>query len=162
MRNETQNHNYTIGGGVTLTPSEKLFLTISGRLSFTTVAYSIEQQQNQNIRNHGLDASVKWNFAKKFFLESNFDYNSYRNDRFGFNQQIPIANLSVRRLLLKDNRLEVRLAAFDLFNQRRNVVQEGSLNFISQQTARTLARYFMLSVSFNVRGHADKLKKNGW
>lgn len=162
VRNETDNRSYAIGAGFNITPAEKIIINLSGRLNFSTIEYSIEKQQNQQIRNNSLDASVKWNFAKKLFFESNLDYNTYRNDRFNFNQRIPILNCSIRRLLLKDNKLELRLAAFDLFNQRRNIVQQGSLNFISQQTALTLARYLMLSVSYNVRGYSDKLKKNGW
>jgi hypothetical protein len=162
VRNETNNQQYNFGGGFTVTPNEKMLFEIRGQLSFNNISYSIEQMQNQRIRNHGLDVSMKWNFAKKFFFESNLDYNRFRNDRFGFNQDIPILNASVRRLLLKDNKLEMRLAAFDVFNQRRNIVQQGTLNYVSQQTALTLARYFMLSLSYNMRGHADKIKKNGF
>ena len=162
VRNETDNRNYALGASLSITPNEKMIFSAGGRLNFTDIEYSIEKRQNQRIQNHSLDASVKWNFAKKLFFESNLDYNTYRNNRFGFNQSIPIFNCSVRRLLLKDNKLELRLAAFDLFNQRRSIVQQGSQNFISQQTALTLARYFMLSVSYNVRGNSDKLKKDGW
>ena len=110
-----------------------------------------------------MDASIKWNFAKKTFFETNLDYNSYRNDRFNFNQEIPILNCSVRRLVMKDNKLEIRLAAFDVFNKRQSITQRGYQNYVTNQTALTLARYFMLSLTYNVKGHVDKLKKNeGW
>ena len=96
------------------------------------------------------------------FLESNFNYNLFKNDRFGFDQNMAIWNASVRRLVGKSNRIEVRLAAFDLLNQRVNINQSGSQNYVIYSVAPTLARYFMLSVSYNVRGYENKLKKNDW
>jgi hypothetical protein len=56
----------------------------------------------------------------------------------------------------------MRLAAFDIFNRRVSVSQSGSQNFVTRSVANTLARYFMLSMSYNVRGYENKLKKNDW
>ncbi|MDJ1494378.1 TonB-dependent receptor [Cytophagaceae bacterium DM2B3-1] len=161
IRNETNNNSYNGRLGFTVTPNEKLLMTLSGNLNFNTINYSIEERQNQEIWRKGADVSLKWNFAKKFFLESNLNYTSYQNDRFNFNQDIPIFNASIRRLFLKDNKVEMRLAAFDILNKRRSITQNGSQNIITQQTALTLARYFMLSISYNVRGYSDKVKSNG-
>lgn len=163
VKNETNNQGYSVNLGFSLTPSDKLLMNFSSRLGFNTIKYSIEEGQNQDIKTKGLDASIKWNFAKKTFFETNLDYNSYRNDRFNFNQEIPILNCSVRRLVMKDNKLEIRLAAFDVFNKRQSITQRGYQNYVTNQTALTLARYFMLSLTYNVKGHVDKLKKNeGW
>jgi len=160
-QNDTQGYTFTLG--FSLTPSDKLIASASGKLGFNTIKYSISEAQNQNIKNNGFDASIKWNFAKKTFLETNLDYRTYQNDRFGFNQDIPILNCSVRRLFLKENKLEVRLAAFDVFNKRQSIIQQGFQNTVTNQTALTLARYFMLSITYNMKGHVDKLKKNqGW
>ncbi len=163
IKNETNNQGYNINVGFSITPSDKLLMGLNGSLGFTKVKYSIEEGQNQNINTKGLDASIKWNFAKKTFFETNLDYNGYKNDRFGFNQDIPILNCSVRRLLMKDNKVELRLAAFDVFNKRQTISQRGYQNIVTNQTALTLARYFMLSITYNVKGHESKLKKNnGW
>jgi hypothetical protein len=55
----------------------------------------------------------------------------------------------------KQNRIEVRLAAFDILNKRIYVSQYGSANYISYTNAPTLARYYMLSLSYNLRGFED-------
>ena len=162
VENETRNNGYSLRAGFSLTPGQKLILGLSGNVRFNKISYSIQEEQNQNIQNHGLDASVKWQFAGKFFLESNFNYSVYRNDRYGFNQDIPIFNASVRRLLGKNNRLEMRLAAFDILNRRVNISQYGSQNFVMRNVANTLARYYMLSVSYNIRGYEAKIGKNNW
>jgi hypothetical protein len=54
------------------------------------------------------------------------------------------------------------LAAFDLLNRRVSISQYGSQNYVSRNIAATLARYYMVSVSYNLRGYEDKLKKNDW
>lgn len=162
VENETRNNGYNLRAGLSFTPGQKLILGLNGNIRFNKISYSIQQEQNQNIQNHGLDASLKWQFAGKFFLESNFNYSVYRNDRFGFNQDIPIFNASVRRLLGKNNRLEMRLAAFDILNRRVSISQYGSQNFVMRNVANTLARYYMLSVSYNMRGYEAKIGKNNW
>jgi hypothetical protein len=96
----------------------------------------------------------------KLFFESNFNYTHFRNDQFNFNQSVPIWNASLRQLLGKRNRMEVRLAAFDLLNRNVSINQMGNQNFITQNITNTLARYFMLSVTYNLKGYENKLQKN--
>jgi hypothetical protein len=162
VKNETQNNSRSIWMSLTLTPGTKLILSLYGNYRPTDIRYSIQQDQNQQIRNSGLGSSIKWQFASKFFFESNFDYTRYRNDRFGFNQEMPIWNASIRRLFGKNNRVEMRLAAFDLLNKRVSIQQSGTQNYVYRSIASTLARYYMLSVSYNIRGYENKLKKNDW
>ncbi|MFN8356623.1 MAG: TonB-dependent receptor [Spirosomataceae bacterium] len=163
IRNETNNKTLSINTGFSFTPGKnKLILDVSGGITNTRVTYSIATQQNQTILTKRLSANLKWNFAPKFFLESNYTYTGYENDRFNFNQNIPIWNASVRRLLTKDNKLEVRLAAFDMLNRRVSVRQNATVNYVSQEIAPTLARYFMISFSYNLKGYQDKLSKGGF
>lgn len=160
--NETSNRGYNIRVGLNATPTSKLIFGVSGNLRFNDISYSIQKEQNQHIKNHSVDASVKWQFLSKSFFESNFNYAVYRNDRYAFNQDIPTWNASVRHLLGKQNRLEVRLAAFDIFNRRVSITQSGTQNYVIQNVANTLARYFMLSASYNMRGYENKINKNQW
>jgi hypothetical protein len=160
ITNETTNNGGNFGTGINFTPNQKLILGVRGNIRFNNISYSIQKEQNQKINNQSIDGSLKWNFAKKYYLESNFNYAAYQNERFGFDQKVPIWNMSVRRLFLKENKLEMRLAAFDLLNRQVNITQTGNQNYIITNKAETLARYFMLSLTYNVRGHDAKLNKN--
>lgn len=162
IENETNRKNSNVGIDLNATPSQKFILSLGGNLNFTDISYSIQENQNQKIRNSSIDGSLKYQFAKKSFVESNLDYNIFRNDRFDFKQDIPIWNASVRQLFGKGNKIEVRLAAFDLLNKRKSIRQNGSSNYVERRISNTLARYFMLSLSYNVRGYESKLKKNNW
>ncbi len=156
--NETGNMGYSGGFGVNLTPGSKLLLSANARVSFSDISYSIQKEQDQHIENHSIAATVRYQFISKTFFESNFSYNLYRNDRFGFDQSIPLWNASVRRIFGAKNRWEARLAAFDIFNKRLGISQSGAGNYVLQSTSNTLARYYMLSVSYNIRGYDLKME----
>lgn len=162
IENETFSERYSLYLGISITPDPKFIAGISANSVLNNIQYSVQPEQNQKIRQYGSGANIKWQFMDRMFLESNFNHTLFKNERFGFDQSIGIWNASVRRIVGKSNRIEVRLAAFDLLNQRVNINQSGSQNFVVNSIAPTLARYFMLSVSYNVRGYENKLKKNDW
>ncbi|MCS6930370.1 MAG: TonB-dependent receptor [Saprospiraceae bacterium] len=156
VRNETDDRSWGLDASLNFTPNPKLFLSANGNVNFNNIAYSIQSDLNQRIRNFSAGASAKWEFVSKTFFEGNFNYRFFRNEAFDFRQQVPIVNASIRRLVGPKNRIEVRLAAFDLLNRRIAVNQYGMQNFITTSTAPTLAQYFMLSISYNFRGHVAK------
>ena len=161
VKNTTQNMGYAISTSMNLTAFPKLVFGISGKINFNDITYSFNKAQNQNIRNYTASYSAKWQFLGKSFLETNFDYSVYKNEKLGFNQTIPMMNASVRQLIGKNNRVEMRFAAFDIFNRNQSISQTGAQNYILRSTANTLARYFMLTLSYNIKGFESKLQKQG-
>jgi hypothetical protein len=161
VKNTTNNMGYQIGTSMNLTAFPKLVFGISGRINFNDITYSFRKEQNQNIRNYTASYSAKWQFLTKSFFETNFDYSVYKNEKLGFNQTIPMMNASVRQLIGKNNRVEMRFAAFDIFNRNQAISQTGAQNYILRSTANTLARYFMLTLSYNIKGFETKLQKQG-
>ncbi|MDX2134202.1 MAG: outer membrane beta-barrel protein [Saprospiraceae bacterium] len=162
VKNETRSNGVDGRFSLNYTPSNKLILNGGFSLGFDDVRYSIQSQQNQQLINNSAYAGVKWEFVPKTFLESNFNYNANRNNQTGFEQNVPIWNASVRRIFGPKNRWETRLAAFDLLDRRVNVVQRATQNYVTTSVAETLAQYFMLSLSYNVRGFETGVKKRGF
>lgn len=161
-RNETTRNSFGFRPNFNFTPNPDLILTAGGGIDVAFTNYSIQQEQNQDIYTYSSNVSMKWQMIAKTFFEGNFTYSRYENRSQNFSRSVPIINASVRRLVGKANKVEVRLAAFDLLNRRVTVNQFASQNFTSNSVTNTLARYFMLSVSYNVRGYESKLKKNEW
>ena len=54
----------------------------------------------------------------------------------------------------------MRLAAFDIFNKNISISQYARNNYIERSTTNTLARYFMLSLTYNMKGFENKIQKN--
>ena len=161
VKNTTSNMGYQVGTSLNLTAFPKLVFGVTGRINFNDITYSFRKEQNQNIRNYTASYSAKWQFLNKSFFETNLDYSVYKNAKLGFNQTIPMLNASVRQLIGKKNRVEMRIAAFDIFDRNLAISQTGAQNYILRSTANTLARYFMLTLSYNIKGFETKLAKQG-
>jgi hypothetical protein len=157
---KAKSNSYRLGSNINFTPGTKLVLSAGGWSSFSTIRYIENTEHDQDYYNYSVRSSVKWQFATRMFFESNFNYSVYVNESFGFDQSIPLWNASVRRIFGKKNKVEMRLAAFDIFNKNVNISQYASRNFIQTSETNTLARYFMLSVTYNMKGFENKLQKN--
>ena len=162
VENVTKNTRTSLSTNFNITPTPKLVLSVNGNISFNDVRYSIRNDLNQKVKSYSANSTLKWQFAKKSYLESNFNYSVYENKSFGFNQRIPLWNSSVRQILGKANRIELRLAAFDIFDKNRSISQSASENYVIRTTANTLARYFMLSFSYNIKGFDLKSSNRGY
>lgn len=156
----TKSSSYYLGTGLSFTPGTKLVLTAGINGGISQIRYTLNKQQDQNYYNYSINSSVKWQFVSRMFLESNFNYSVYKNEKFNFDQSVPLWNASVRRIIGKKNKFEMRLAAFDLFNKNVDINQYAGRNYIEQSNANTLARYFMLSLTYNMKGFENKLQKN--
>ena len=150
------------GGGIRLniTPNDNFSCFVNTNIRFNSVQYVDLAFNNQELinQNHSIDLNYK--FPKNIFLNSNFKLNVYSNDQFDNNQNVPLLNLSVYKVFLKDQKGELRLSAYDLFNQNIGINQSAYGNTITESRTETLARYVMLSFTYNMRGIKTSLKKN--
>lgn len=162
IRNTTNTNAYSLNLGLNLTLTSKLQITAGSYGSLSDVSYSIQTSQNQNILNLSANTSIKWQFAKKSFFEANYNFTNYHNDRFELNENLHLANASIRQVLGKENKFELRLAVFDLFNQNKVISQNPGSNYIETSISPSLARYYMLSVSYNIKGFETKQKQGRW
>ena len=159
IKNITKTDSYGGRLGLDLNIGAKLNINIDGRVSTSNVKYSLQTNQNQVILNYSSEAGFKWQFAKKSYLEGNFTWSNYQSDRLDYVADIMLLNVSIRQLIGKNNRFEVRLAAFDLLNQKEYLYQVATENYTEYTSSPTLARYFMLSVSYNLKGFEESNNK---
>jgi hypothetical protein len=160
--NETSSNGYNMGLRLDYTPSDKFTLYTNAGWNINDTRYSISSGQNQKIVNTNYGAEMNFKMPKDIYFNSRFSYNSYVNKRFGFDQSMPILNLSVYKTMLKSKKGEIRLSAYDLFNKNRGISQSAFGNVVSQEQVRTLARYFMLSFTYNMRGMTHSVRRNGY
>ncbi len=159
--NETETFNYTPNVRINVTPGDDFALYLNGRWGFSDTKYNVNtalNQKTQNI-NYGVEmnASLLWGFK----LNSDFNISQFRNDRLDLDQDVPILNVSIYKQFLKGNRGELRLSLYDAFNKNIAINQFASNYFISRSETVTLARYGMLSFTYNIKGLKSGIKKDG-
>jgi hypothetical protein len=156
IENITNSKNYRASLGFELTIKQRLMLSAGANVGQTFTKYSIQKDRNQNYLNYGASFSAKWQVFKKTYLEGNYRFTNYTNNYFNFNQNLHNLNVSVRQVIGKKNQWELRLAAMDILNHNEFIRHSAAVNYIEYRTAPTLARYFFLTVSYNLKGFEVK------
>lgn len=157
--NETNNNNYNISLRMSLTPSEKFTLYGNANWGINKTSYELPTAPNQTIYNHSYGGEMNIAFGKELYFASNLNYNIYKNTTNGFKQDLPILGLSVYKLLGKSKRTEIRLMANDVFNKNVGIRQNAYQNYVSREQTVTLSRYVMLSLTYNMRGMSNTMRK---
>lgn len=158
--NETVTIGFPTSVGVDFTPSPDFMLYAQGRWSVDRTRYSISSSQNQKINTIVYNAETNIRFPGDFYINGALLYNQYENSRQGIHLDQPLLNLAIYKLLLKNKRAEIRLTAFDLFNKNQGIRVYSSLNFTSREQVQTLGRYFMFSLTYNMRGVTANMRRS--
>ena len=159
--NQTNNANYTVGTRLDLTPTEWLTFYANANVGRTNTRYSINSGQNQTLVNNTYSGDLTLKLPGSFYVNTSLNYRINKNDRFNFDQRIPIWNASVFHILGKAKKAEIRLSSFDLLNRNIQISQYAGQNYVQEERIQTLARYFMLSVTYNMRGVQAKMRRDG-
>jgi len=160
VENITNSKNYSVNSWFTVNIGQKLNIYLGGNVAHTFTKYSIQTDRNQRYMNYGAYINVKWQFLKKSFLEGSYGFSNYTNKKLDFEQNIHKLNLSVRQVIGKKNQWELRLSANDILNQNQYIQQIAQTNYIEFRTSPTLARYFMLTAAYNLKGFEVKNANN--
>lgn len=162
VENETNTNNYNFGARLDLTPSDVFTLYTNANWNLSNSRYSINTSQNQKIFNSNYGAEMNLKMLKDVYLNGRFNYMTYRNDQFGFNQKQPILNLSVYKVVLKSKKGEIRLTANDVFKKNLGITQNVNQNYYTERRVATLSRYFMLSFTYNMRGISASVRRSNF
>ncbi len=108
-----------------------------------------------NITTNYWSYSSYGNFNFKFkkaktYLSFENEFNIYQKSvAFPDQRNIYLVSPSIRKVIGKKDLFEIKLYAFDLFNQNSNVSRNISSNFISESTNNSIRRYFLFGVIYN-------------
>lgn len=159
VETETQTTGNNFGINFNLTPLEWFSLYTGSSFRLSKTKYEQNPSQNQDIINWSAYSNMNIELPKDFYLDVKFNYNRYKNESFGFDQEVPILNAFVYKLLGKAKKWEVRLSAYDVFNQNQTISQYAGQNYVSTGRIETLSRYFLLGLTYNMRGVEVKKRR---
>lgn len=160
--NENNGNNYNIGSRLDITPVNWFSWFVSANAGINKATYSISTTQNQRFFNNSIQSNTVLQLPKLIFLTTDFTYSHYVNSKFGFNQHVPILNLSTYKVVGKNKKSEIRISLYDAFKRNVRVNQNAFQNVVSSTVSQTLSRYFMVTYTYNMKGITAKVKKNRW
>jgi len=162
IENNTSTFNLTPSLRLNITPSKDLSLYVDASYSRAKTSYDINESQNQTTENTQLGVELNSKLVAGFYVNSSLNVNLYRNERFNQAEDIPILNASIYRKFMPGDKAEIRFSVYDAFKQNIGFSQNAYGFAISQRTTDSLSRYFMLSMTYNIRGMKSDVRKDSW
>ena len=160
--NNTKSLSYSPSVRFNITPSKDVSLYINGRLNNSKTSYDLNDSQDQKTRTTTIGIEGNTKLFAGFYVSSNLDYVKYTNDRFSLDRSVPVWNASIYKRLLPENRAELRLSFYDILDENVGFYQGAYGLGVSQTETPTLARYTMLSLTYNIRGLKSDVRKKSW
>jgi hypothetical protein len=134
---------------------EYVDLNLRTILTRTGSAYELNEQRNQVFMNAAYMADATVYFFKSFYLAADFTYSTFQNTQAAFHQRIPILNLSLSKLVLKDDRGEVKLSGLNLLDRNLGATQFATQNYIEQSVQNAMGSFYMLSFTYNLNKQTE-------
>jgi hypothetical protein len=156
--------NYTIGQTVrwTMNLNERFDLNFFSTSTYNFVRYSGKTRENQNgdYFSQALSAEPTFSTKNGWILSSDFDYTFFRGQSAGYNQGIPLWNASLSKMMLNNQRGELKLSVFDLLNQNKSITRTVQDRYVEDTRTQVLTRYFLVSFTYNLRSFKGGAQNN--
>jgi hypothetical protein len=97
--------------------------------------------------------SVSLKFKKiKTYIDLNTEAKVYgKSAAFAQSQNVYLFSPTVKKVVTKNDALEVKVSVFDLFNQNADISRNISSNFISESISSTIRRYVLVGLVYNFK-----------
>ncbi len=162
QENNTTRINYRPSIRLNITPSEDLSLYVNASYNNSKTSYDLNDSQNQKTEDTKLGLEFNSKLVGGVYLNSSFNVTMYRNERFNQEQNIPILNASIYRKFMPGDKAEIRFAVYDAFKKNIGFSQNAYGYAVSQRTTDSISRYFMVSLTYNIRGMKSDVRKKSW
>ncbi|SKB78209.1 CarboxypepD_reg-like domain-containing protein [Parapedobacter luteus] len=140
-------------GGISLSSniSDRIDFNIWTRSSYNTVQNSLRPTLDNNFFNQTTRINFNWILWQNLIyrLDVNHQLNTGLSE--GYDNSIFLANMSIGKKLLRNERAEVSLNVYDLFGQNNNIRRDITETYIQDSQSNVLQRYVMLSFTYNIR-----------
>ncbi len=131
--------------------SDQIDFNVSTRLSFNNVENTLSPSLNNNFFNQRARVNFNWIIWEGivYRLDLNHQINSGLSE--GFDTSFTLVNMSIGKKIFKNQRGEISMNVYDLLAQNNNVRRNITETFIEDTQTNVLQRYFMLTLSYNLR-----------
>lgn len=126
-------------------------MNFSSNSLFNFARYTLQPEQDGDFFTQTFSAEPTYYTKSGWILASEFSYVKNMGRTEGFNTSIPLWSASIGKQLFKKKEGEIKFYVFDLLNQNISISRNITGNTIQDISTRVLARYFMVSFTYNLR-----------
>ncbi len=150
---ENNSRNATLGFGVNLTSniSENVDFTISSNTNIGEAKNTILSDLNTNYVNQRSELKLEVIFPYGITWRNLLSHQIYSGYGEEFDDNFLLGSMSIGKKFLKNNRAEISISVFDLFNQNQAISRNVTGTYIESIASNVLQRYFMLNFRYDLR-----------
>ena len=129
--------------------TDSFFFDAGMRWNRSDISYEINQDFDQSYFDLNYFLDTEFYLPVGFTIGSELHYNRYSSDGFSNNPRYYLWTASVSKLFF-DNKIELRLSAYDILNQNIGYRRFASATSISEESYQNLSQYYMISFNYKI------------
>ena len=137
------------------TKGEAVSVSVNYRPAFNQVSYAQNKAMNQAFTSQDVSGTVDLLLFKLIKWNSSLMYQFNNSTPVDLHPSSVLWNMGMSFLCMKGKRGEIKLTAYDLLRQNRNIQRTVQENTITYSQANTLQRYFLLGFAY----HFERVRK---
>ena len=149
-RNDSRVWRNTIDVALDNRDKEVFDVKAGARVAFNDVQYSLNSALNQGYLDKTIYGNGMLHFGDGWTVTSDLNYRLYDEAVFGAaDRNVALLRASISKTVM-DDRVEVSLVGFDLFDQNKGVTYTNGASFIQERRSVSLGRYVMLKMNYRL------------
>lgn len=143
-------------GGISLSSniSDRIDFNIWTRSSFNSVQNSIRPALNNDFFTQNTRLNYNWIVWQNLVYRLDLHHQLNTGLAEGFDNSRFLVNMAIGKKFLKNERAEVSVNVYDLFDQNNDIHRNITEMYIQDSQSNVMQRYFMLSLTYNIRHFA--------
>ena len=168
---ENESTNAVLGFGVNLTSniSDRIDFTISSRTNIGEANNTLQPELNTEYVNQQTGLKLEVIFPYGITWRNQFTHQIFSGYGDEFDDSFLLGSMSIGKKFLKNNRAEISISVFDLFNQNQAISNNVTGTYIESISSNVLQRYFMVNFRYDLRhfgtssgGSNDRKREGRW
>ncbi len=157
--NKLNNNSYNFQFGLNKTIPAKYSLNLVNSIGYNMNRFSIQKELNNNYLNFTINPSADIFITKEIQLHTDGNYVwQQKTQAFDKNFERFVWNAWLGKTFLKKEQLLIKIACNDILNKNIGFSRIATGSYVSQNTYKTIQRFFMLSAVWNFN-HFNSIKQ---
>jgi len=156
LSNPVNRYGYGYNFSVENRNKEVIDVSVGYKFNLNQSIYGTDQSMDQSWSEHTWFATLGLNIRDWVDIKSDFEYTGYQSSLSTETKAFPLWSGSISAFLTKDKKLRMTLTCFDILNRNEGINTVSRLNYTEVSQTNVLHRYFMLGLSYNLKGFRKK------
>lgn len=151
VKNNSDNYNVNFGFVLASNIDENLDFSVSTRVNLNRTKNSRNSSQDNDYNDYINTVNLQWTIWEGIFLQADLRNQIYTGLTQGADDRYTLLNFSLGKKFLPGNAAEIKLSAFDVLDQNKNISTNVTDYYIEYSNSNVLTKYIMLTFSYNLR-----------